>query len=314
MTTTRTYRRIAIGFAALVLFAFAGPASARAPISPLSEPGYERLRGMAQQLEQLALHANDEARHRGVWFYGHDRDFRRSVSNFARRATGFRARMENYRTSPWQVDDELRGLLRDASAVSDRLQHSRSADDHTVADWDDTVRLLNRMVQVYQDDVSGRSSRWNRRDLEAAPSDRYRDERDRSSRVEPGYRSNQQQAATGPYNYGPQDLPSLARELEQRAARVADAARQIASPSPFDPSMSQSTQAIQRFAERAAGFRERVDAGIAAERLRSYVARLVEESRVAGNQVRAENLSPQTRNDWNAVLQLVDRIRTVSGL
>lgn len=300
MTTQRKQwmARLAASLAALV-FVCAGVAKAHGPNGTLSEPAYEQMRAMAHDLDGLAQHANDQAQHQGIWFYGHDRDFRRAIANFARRASQFHARMDAYRTAPWQVDDELRGLLRDARSVQYRLEHSRYADDHTVADWNNTVRLLNQMLQVFQDDAFGRFSQR-----------RYSDDRYRAERY--GSRG-EVEAGRGPYSYGAADLPSLARELEQRAARVADASRNVASPSPFDPN-GRGSEAIQHFAEQAAAFHDRVERGLAPDALRANVAHLVEDARAAGNQVRAEDLSPQMRSDWYAVLQLVDRIRSVSGV
>jgi hypothetical protein len=301
MTTERKewMLRLAASVAALV-FVCAGVARAHGPNGTLSEPAYEQMRVMAHDLDGLARHANDQAQHQGIWFYGHDRDFRRAIANFARRTSQFHARMDTYRTAAWQVDDELRGLLRDARAVQYRLEHSRYADDHTVADWNNTVRLLNQMLQVFQDDASGRFSQR-----------RYTDDR---YRAEPYGSRDQVEAGRGPYSYGTADLPSLAHELEQRASRVADASRQVASPSTFDPNGRISGEAIQHFAEQAAAFHDRVERGLTPDALRANVAHLVEDARAAGNQVRAENLTPQMRNDWNAVLQLVDRIRSVSGV
>ena len=306
MTTQihRSMPRVAMGLAVLA-FVWAGVATAHGPDGTLSEPAYEQMRAMAHDLDGLARHANDQAQHQGIWFYGHDRDFRRSIANFARRASQFHARMDQYRTAPWQVDDELRGLLRDARAVQYRLQRSRFADEHTAADWNNTVRLLNQMIQVYQDDAAGRFGQRpysGDHDRPYAGDDRRYGSRDGV------------EAGRGPYSYGAADLPSLAHELEQRAARVADASRQVASPSPFNPDVRSSIDAIQHFAEQAAAFHDRVEQGLGPDALRSNVAHLIEDARAAGNQVRAENLSPQLRNDWNGVLQLVDRIRSVSGM
>jgi hypothetical protein len=297
----RSLGKISTAVAALV-FGITGAASAHGPNGTLSEAGYQRMRQMAHDLDERARHAADQAEHEGNWFYRHDRDFRRSIANFAREASQFHARMDEYRTAPWQVDEELRSLLRDARRVQRRLQGPRSAEEHTVADWNQTVRLLNGMIRVYQNDMAGRY-----------PAD-HTARGDRDYQREGAYPPNSIEAGRGDYQYGREDLVSLAHELEQRSARVADSARQVANPSPFGPTFRQSADAIQHFAEQAAAFHELVEKGLSQNQLRANVTHLIEDARTAGNQVRAENLSPQMRNDWNAVLQLVDRIRRVSGV
>ncbi|HEY6148836.1 MAG TPA: hypothetical protein VIZ69_14110, partial [Thermoanaerobaculia bacterium] len=150
----RQKRRTITGIAAAfsLVFGLAGTAAAHG-INTLSDRGYEQMRRFAHDLDEQAQHANDQAQHQGIWFYGHDARFTRAIANFADRTNRFHDRMDNYRTAPWQVDDELRLLLRDAKAVQYRLRRSRYADEHTVDDWNRVVALLNQMIRVYQADI-----------------------------------------------------------------------------------------------------------------------------------------------------------------
>ncbi len=142
----------------IFLLGGAAAASAHGPSGTLSERGYQEMRRLAHELDEVASHANDQAQHQQAWIYNNDRAFLRSVARFADRTERFHARMDTYRTKPWQVDDELRGLIRDARDVQARAQRARSVDQHTAADWDRVVNILNQMIRVYQADIASSSS------------------------------------------------------------------------------------------------------------------------------------------------------------
>src|SRR6185295_19130624 len=110
--------------------------------------GYPRMQELARELDDAAQHANDAARHSTR----RDALFVRSVGRFAARAHAFSARMDAYDTRPWQVDREIRGLIRDAAAVQARLRRTRAVDRHTVEDWNRTAELLRRMDRIAHDD------------------------------------------------------------------------------------------------------------------------------------------------------------------
>src|SRR6266498_4158922 len=127
--------QIALFAGGFLLFGLIPGALARSPSEALSDRGYQELRRLAHELDEVASHAAEAAAHRQAWIYSNDRTFQRSVSRFAERAARFHERMDTYRTQPWQVDDELRRLLRDAQDVQARAQRARNLDDHVAADW-----------------------------------------------------------------------------------------------------------------------------------------------------------------------------------
>lgn len=289
--------------AAALAFVFATAARAHGPFGTLSEQAYERMRELAHDLDGQAQHATDQALHQESWFYGHDRQFLRSVTNFARRASQFHARMDNYRTAPWQVDDELRSLLRDARAVQSRLLRTRYADEHTVADWNEVVRTLNEMVRTYRADTD--TDRYGSPAYHGParpPESRYRDR----EYVNPG-------GARAPYESSRGDIAALAHELAERTARVAESIRGAAYPSPFDSSQAPAIQALEHFAKQARTFHERVESGLTPDQLRGNVGHLADDAQAASEKVRPEILPQQVRGDWNAAMQLVERLRTLTG-
>ncbi|MDQ2980221.1 MAG: hypothetical protein M3R62_13475 [Acidobacteriota bacterium] len=269
----------------------------------LSERGYQEMQQLAHELDVEAQHARDQAQHKGVWFYGHDPRFTRSVSNFARRASQFHERMDNYRTAPWQVDEELRALLRDARAVQYRLTHSRYTDEHTVSDWNRTVDLLNQMIRVFQNDVSRNQNEDRNGNLPGY----YPDTRDSRSRdpYEAG-------SGAGYARQRTDDVAALAHELADRSARLADATSQLSGRYQDDSGRSASVSAIRHFAEQAGAFHERYEQGLSPEDLRGNVDHLWQDGREADQQFRASSI-PELRNDWAAIMQLLSRIRSAAG-
>ncbi|HYR46131.1 MAG TPA: hypothetical protein VER78_03930, partial [Thermoanaerobaculia bacterium] len=151
----------AIGCLAMIL-AGASVARAHGPNGTLSDPAYQEMRRLARQLDGQAQHASDQAQHEQYYLYQRDRTFTRAVANFARRASQFNYRMGTYRTQPWQVDDELRILLRSARDVQSRVRRSRYTDEHTLSDWNEVVNVLNRMMDLYESDTSGAGRYGNR--------------------------------------------------------------------------------------------------------------------------------------------------------
>ncbi|MDQ2979790.1 MAG: hypothetical protein M3R62_11265, partial [Acidobacteriota bacterium] len=167
------------------------------------------MRRLAHDLDTQAQHANKQADHGESWFYRNDRSFQRSVANFARRASDFHERMDSYRSAPWQLDDDLRGLLRDARAVQSRLQRSRNSDDHTASDWSRTVEVLNEMIRVYQSDTA------NRPDGSASDRSEYGRPED-PQRYDGRYEA--RGSARGTYNS--QQVAPLVHELAERSTRL----------------------------------------------------------------------------------------------
>src|SRR5262249_5535239 len=128
--------RNSLAFAAICAVLFFGGgavALAHGPQGTLSDRGYQEMRRLAERLAATARSAADQPGHQDSGVSRSDSRFVGAVSDFARRADRFNDRMANYRTARWQVDDELRSLLRNAQAARARARRSREADGHTVA-------------------------------------------------------------------------------------------------------------------------------------------------------------------------------------
>ncbi|MDQ6892725.1 MAG: hypothetical protein M3167_08605 [Acidobacteriota bacterium] len=270
-----------------------GTAVAHGP-NTLSDRGYDQMSQLAHELDEQAQHANDQAQHQGVWFYAHDARFIRAIANFADRASRFHERMDTYRSAPWQVDDELRLLLRDGQAVQYRLRRSRNADRHTVDDWNRTVALLNQMIRVYQRDI----------DLNQDEDSGYYPDNRSSDRYEAG-------RPTGRVVDSSQLAP-LAHELAERSARLADLTRQFGDRYRNDDRRNTSIDAIQHFAQQADAFHERFERGLSSDDLRGNIDHLWQDGREADRQFQQANV-PELRNEWTGMMQLLSRIRAAGG-
>ena len=283
-------------------FALTGASAARAHgrASVLSEKGYEQMQHMAHDLDALAQHAADVSQHQDVWSYGNDSRFSQAVARFAVRADRFHERMDTYQAQPWRVDDELRGLLRDARAVQYRAVHARNVDEHTVADWNRAAGLLNRMIQLYNADVSRRS--W-------GGSDGYGYEYPRDSRFPPQGRS----PFTDPGGNGspaPEggQIGALAHDLAERADRIYQSAAGF---STGNNRQRMALDTLLHFRDQARVFHERIEKGLAGPALVSNANHLVQDARYADEVVRRAN-SPQVQNEWQEAMRLVGQIQSVA--
>lgn len=277
--------------------------------STLSDRGYQQMRQLAHDLDEQAQHANDQAQHQGVWFYEHDPRFLRSIDNFANRTDQFHERIDNYRTAPWQVDEELRLILRDARAVQYRLRRSRNADRHTVGDWNQVVVLLNQMIRVYQSDIA--------RNRYGDPEPLYRDEHvtpPAGSGYYPNDRSPDRYEVGTPdrRGYDREQVATLAHELAERSARLASLTRQITDRYRDDEGRRGTVDAIQHFAEQADAFHERYERGLSSEEVRGNVDHLWQDGREADRQFRQTDI-PELRSEWTGMMQLLSRIRSSAG-
>jgi hypothetical protein len=305
--------------AAALFFAAAGPALAHGPESVMSERGYEQMRRLAHDLDGQARHANDQAQHQQYWEYQRDRNFLRAVANFSRRAAQFHARIDTYRTQPWQVDDELRLLLRDARAVQFRLQRSRHADEHTVDDWNATVSLLNRMIRLYEADIQGRqygtpdSPDAYSSDVYSGSgsgrSDRYGAPAERMDRRDDRYGSPAQRMDRS----SDDEVGALSHDLAQRSARLAETARQLAGPFPLDANQRTAWQLISDFAQQSRAIDESIGRQPGTQPLRGNMERLAQAARAVEDQMRRTNAFPEIRQEWNQAMQVLARLRAAAG-
>ncbi len=280
------------------LFAGAVRARARGPSGTLSERGYQEMRRLAHELDEVASHANDQAQHQQAWIYNNDRAFLRSVARFADRAERFHERMDTYRTQPWQVDDELRRLIRDARDVQARAQRARSIDQHTAADWDRVVNILSQMIRVYQADIGRRS--WDAWD---------------------GYGSRYAAPAPPPPDaslYGGRvpdrsQLASLATELQQRAERVYNYATAAAGPFAGPAGNREALDSLLRLRDQARTLRDEVQSNPGGGSLQRSVIHLVQDARDADARLQQSNLLSRSRDDWQEVMRLVYQIQAIAG-
>jgi len=306
-----TTKRIAAAIAAAagLLLASAARVEGQPATRTLSERGYERLRSMSDDLDRAAQHAADAAQHSRSPFYGSDRNLQRAMSNFARRAHGFDARMANYRARPWQVDDELDGLLADARSVETRIQQSRLRDPHVLEDWNRTVGLLNQMIEVYREDLgrgSYRDRRYERDTRPGAPDGRDRD--DRSGRTEgPAYRDDRGYAG------GRSSVAGLVSDVSERANRLAARAKQLAGPIPADERQRMAWQAIEKLAQDSSALGVRIDREGQPRDLRSAVVQLNAQAAEADRQMKAGNVFPELRSQWADLMQSLQRLREAAG-
>jgi hypothetical protein len=306
--STRRAGYLALAIAVTGLLAMAPSASAQYPDGrgtyrrrAMATRSYDRMRQYARQLDDLARDANRQA-HRSQSpyraFFGRDTKFLREIEQFAARSRQFRVRMDTYQTRPWNVDDELAGLLQDAQDVTNRLRRARFADRATVATWNRAVSLLNQMTTEYQAGVGYRNRRPGNGDYRTTdpyPTGDYRNEPPPDNN--PDYRGD-------PGRYGNStDIRQLAAELDQRAARASQLATGYAGYS----------SDIRRFSEQARDFRDQVESNQMDRReLRNEVNQLLDDAQNAYSELRQRNVSNQVASEWDAIVQILTRMRDLT--
>jgi hypothetical protein len=250
----------------------------------LTNTSYDRMRGWAREFERVATYANRQAQADQAGYRGFRRDsnFLKSIDHFARRSSEFRARMDSYRTRPWNVDEELDHLLRDARNVQKRIERARFVDASTRRDWSRVVDLLNRMLDEYRSGNGYRDDRY--------ADDRYRRDDDR-------YRDD--------YAYST-DLGQLARELEARASRVSQLADRYGSRNGY-------SSELRRFSDQARDFRNDVEDSrrLSRSQLRSRVNRLLEGARDAHAEINRNRVSSDVAAEWDGIVSVLDRMRAL---
>jgi hypothetical protein len=298
MTMKKTMKARHAGFLAIV-FAFTGGISAT-PVAHaqyqsrrdvLSNVSYERMRQYAHELDERAEHANAQAQARQAGYRSFRRDtkFLKSIDHFADRARAFHQRMDTYRTRPWNIDEEIGHLIRDARNVQSRLRRARFVDRHTIADWDETVRLLNQMATEYRAGISPYRTRH--------PGESY----------PPGTVPNPSGSYDDRYGSGRSgDIRQLARELEDRAARASDLANRYG--------RSGYSSNIQHFREQAVNFRSQVESNrLSPSELRSQVNHLLEDAQSADQELRRQNVSRELAAEWTGIVRILTQMRDLAA-
>jgi hypothetical protein len=256
------------------------------------------MRQYAHELDEVARHASEQARAQQGGYRGYRRDtkFLKSIDHFADRAERFHERMDTYRTQPWNVDDEIEHLLRDARNVQNRLRRARFVDQHTVADWDQAVRLLNQMASEYRTGISPYGTRY--------PGESYPGDYGHS----PGSVPNPHGTGTYDDRYGDYgrsgDIRQLARELDERAARANDLAGRY--------NYGYATS-LRHFSEQARYFRDQVETGrLSGSELRSQVNHLLEDAQRAQEELRRTRVSSDLAAEWDGVVRVLTRMRDLA--
>ena len=271
----------------------------------VSNAGYQRMRQFARELDERAAEANrqaqaDQAGYRGV---RRDTKFLNSIRAFAQKARAFRGRMDTYQTRPWNVDEEVETLLRDARNVQTRIGRARYADARTRQEWSDVVDLLGNLRDEYL--YGGRNVR-NRNNPNRYPGtydDRDRGVYDRDRDV---YDRDRGVYDNDPYR-GSTDLRQLAYELDQRAARASQLAGGSTGYGRYND-----YDDIREFSEQAREFRTLVDSNrLTQSQLRSEVNELLEDAQDAYEDLRRANISRELSNEWDAVVEILNRMRAL---
>ena len=136
--------------AGVLLGASLAASSAEAPYGtrgrPLEGQRYETLRALANHLDETtrgALEgAADQAR-RGASSSEEDR-FLSSIRAFARGAESFHRRVDDYRTSAFEVPAQVDALTTQARQVNDRIRAAHALE-NSYDDWDAILDVLQRM-------------------------------------------------------------------------------------------------------------------------------------------------------------------------
>ena len=255
----------------------------------LSRASYDRMRQWARELDQVATYANRQAQADQAGYRGFRRDtnFLRSIRNFATKTGQFRARMESYRTRPWNVDDELDRLLSDARNVQRRIERARFVDASTRRDWTRVVDLLNRMINEYRYPGDDRDYRYGNGRY---PDGRYPDVRDNDGYYDSRYST---------------DLRQLARELEERAYRMTQLTSRYGNRYGY-------SSELRRFSDEAREFRNDVDnQQFSRSELRSRVNRLLEDARDAHSEITGNGADATVADEWDGIVRVLDRMRAL---
>ena len=298
---------LAVALFGILAVAPATQAQPRTRQDRVTNAGYQRMRQFARQLDELAREANrqaqaDQAGYRGI---RRDTKFLNSIRQFSQRARQFRARMENYRTQPWNVDEELDVLLRQAREVQKRIGRARFADARTRQDWAEVVNLLDNLRDEYL--YGGRSVRDRRYPGTYDRDGRVYDDRngrvydDRNGRVY----DDRDGRVYDDNRYGTNDLRQLAYELDQCAARASQLANGTSTYGRYNDYND-----IREFSEEAREFRVLVEQNrLTQSQLRSEVNELLEEAQDAHDDLRRANISRELSNEWDAVVEILNRMR-----
>lgn len=288
----RAATRFAVLSGALVFTLFAVPAQAQyARGRALSQPTYQRLRQLSDELTELATHAAIQAERDQAGQRTRDTKFLKSIREFARRAGDFHRRLESYQVDPSDLDEELASLLKRARNVQYRIRRARFADPHTREDWGQTVELVNDMLQIYR-----HGERY-----EHFQRDRYH--RDRTSGSIGVFDSNQYRDA---FLRNSPEMRRLSRDLVLRSERAAGLADRFVFGHGGD---------LRHFAGLAREFNARLDSEpVSVPELQREVIHLVEDAEDAQEEISRGRVPRALAEEWNVIVRILTQMRNLAGV
>ena len=279
---------------------------------PLQGRQYQAMASLAHTLDEIAQDLNREA-YRGA---RGDRSRVRllaSVSDFARRTSGFHSRMDSYLDSPWDMRREVDDLFRRAQNVNRNVVNARLFP-HTYDLWNSAIDVLGRMQQVLRGSDVQLPPPYVRREGEGHGSWDHRDG-DRNGNgipdrleVQPGQpppppdRPNDRER--GGFNApNISELRQLSKELDERVMRTRDSMprgeRDPRAPEPLD-----------RFSTETRRLRQTLDTGPFEIRdLKQTVSRLLDDARRTSDVMRRERAYPGSQNDWQRIVDILSRMQ-----
>jgi hypothetical protein len=308
-------RRLSFLSAAAAALWIAGTAAALAagPTVMLKEPSYRELRRLAERLDLKARLAADQGAHDRSRLYRRDNDFVQAAVDFSRRASQLNERLAGYRARPWNVDDDLRALLRDARDVRDRVRRSRFTDEHVAGDWNEIVGTLDQMMRVSRS-PDGQIDFGGSPRPEGGGPPRGVQERDPRGNPPPPpdqHRDEYGERLSPPGPPDSREVAGLARELEDRAGRAHAVAQRVAAQGPYRREFFQS---IRDFHDQVVAFRRSVESGVGDRRqIRAEADRLLDSARRTDQSMRQSRAFPEVWPEWQAAIGVLQRIVSRAG-
>ena len=275
---------------------------------PLEGRRFETMRALAHYLDEQAQQVLSEASATGARG-SRQRRFLNDISEFARRASHFHERMDNYLDSPYDLPGEVLALERRAQAVSVRIRDARVFP-RTYRDWDGVLDVFNRMKSV----LAGQEVQVppaHRRDFgdhdrDYAPFQERGDPNDPLARPHVHERYGEQ----GPdvlSESGVRNLRSLAARLDDLTTQAHSMAEQgMVERSPRGENF---TETLHHFNEDTRALRQRSDAGQAGRReMADSVNHLLSDAQGVDGRLRDVNADPQLRSQWGQVIETLNQM------
>jgi hypothetical protein len=304
----------ALSFAVALILCFASRA-ADAQVSvqfrygtqqqPLQGRRFETMRALAHYLDERAQQVVNEASAAGYRGW-RQRRFFKDFSEFARRANHFHERMDSYQDSPYDVPNEVLALERRAQAVSVRIRDARVFP-RTYQDWDAVLDVLNRMKQsLAGNDVQVPQAHPGFRDYDRdyAPFQGQGHSGEAPVRPHEEYRGQGSDIYVGS-NLG--ELRRLASQLDDLTSQANSMAEQ--GTGGYSPRGRDLSVNLQHFGQDTRALRQQSDAGQVNRRsMADAVNHLLGDAQQVSARFGEINASPQLRNQWSQVIDVLNRM------